>query len=328
MQGLFKFKPQMGKPSKKKLCKLCKLKGLRKESVIYMKEHRLALCEEHFKEWFEKRVKETIKEFRMFKPNEKILVAVSGGKDSQTLWYVLNRLGYDADAFFIHLGIGDYSDESMEKVIELGKLLGKKPYIVKLEEEIGAGIPVLQNFVRGTACSVCGRIKRYHFNKIANDLGYNVVATGHNLDDESSSLLANLINWNLKYLARKYPVLPAEKGFPKKVKPLVKMTEEQIKLYAQLNNIPFTERSCPLGDTASLHFYKDVMNLIENHALGTKYRFYFEYLKKVYPIFSSLKEELIEGELQKCKICGQPSPSEICMVCRLKEKVKQQKENS
>ena len=310
----------MGK--RKKLCQICKTKGVRRESVIYMKEHRLALCEEHFKEWFEKRVKETVKEFGMFKKGEKILVAVSGGKDSQTLWYVLNRLGYNADGFFIDLGIGDYSEESKEKVLELGKLLGKEPYIVRLEEEVGQPLPVLKNYVRGTACSVCGRVKRYYFNKIAKELGYDVVATGHNLDDESSSLLANVINWNLKYLARKYPVLPAEKGFPKKVKPLVKLTEEQIKLYADLNNIPYTNRSCPLGDTASLHFYKDVMNTIENHALGTKYRFYFEYLKKVFPIFSALKEELVEGELQRCQICGEPSPSEICFVCRLKERVK------
>ena len=307
---------------RKKLCLVCKQKGIRKESVIYMKEHRLALCEEHFKEWFEKRVKETIKEFKMFKPNEKILVAVSGGKDSQTLWYVLNKLGYDADGFFIHLGIGDYSDESLQKVEELGKILGKKPHVVRLEEEVGGGIPIIQNYVRGSACSVCGRIKRYHFNKIANRLGYRVVATGHNLDDESSSLLANVINWNVKYLARKYPVLPEEKGFPRKVKPLVKMTEEQIKLYADLSGIPYTDRSCPLGDTASLHFYKGIMETIENHATGTKYRFYFEYLKKIFPIFSSLKEELIEGDLQRCKICGEPSPSEICFVCRLRERLK------
>jgi len=307
---------------RKKLCTICKQKGNRREAVIYMKEHRLALCEEHFKEWFEKRVKETIKEFQMFKPSEKVLVAVSGGKDSQVLWYVLNRLGYDADGFFIHLGIGDYSDSSMEKVLKLGEMLGKKPHVVKIEEQVGAGIPVLKNYVRGEACSVCGRLKRYYFNKIAKELGYNIVATGHNLDDESSSLLANVINWNVKYLARKYPVLPEEKGFPRKVKPLVKMTEEQIKLYADLNQIPYEDRTCPLGDTASLHFYKDVMNAIENYATGTKYRFYFEYLKKIFPIFSSLKDELLEGSLQRCKICGEPSPSEICFVCRLKERVK------
>ena len=313
---------------RKKLCTVCKSKGIRKEGVIYMPEYRLSLCEEHFNEWFEKRVKEAIKAFKMFSKNEKILVAVSGGKDSQVLWYVLNKLGYDADGFFIHLGIGDYSDESMEKVLALGELIGKKPHIVRLEEEVGAGIPVLQNYVRGTACSVCGRIKRYHFNKIARELGYNVVATGHNLDDEASSLLANLINWNLKYLARKYPVLREEKGFPRKVKPLVKHTERVIKFYADLNGIPYTDRSCPLGDTANLHFYKGVMEEIENHARGTKYRFYFEYLKKVFPIFNALKEEWVEGELTTCKVCGEPSPSEVCFVCRLKERVERDKTQS
>jgi len=306
---------------RKKLCQICKLKGEKRESVIYMREHRLALCEEHFKEWFEKRVRETIKEFKMIKPGERVLVAVSGGKDSQTLWYVLNRLGYDADGFFIHLGIGEYSNSSLEKVRALGKMIGKEPIVVRLEEEVGAGIPVLKDLVRGEACSVCGRIKRYHFNKVANRLGYKVVATGHNLDDEASSLLANLVNWNLKYLARKYPVLPEGGGFPRKIKPLVKLTEDQIKLYADLVGIPYETGRCPMGETAGLHFYKDLMNRIEDHARGTKYRFYFEYLKKVFPIFSSLKGEFLKGELRSCKVCGEPSPSEVCLVCRLKEKV-------
>jgi len=288
-----------------------------------MKEHRLALCEEHFKEWFERRVRETIKEFKMFKPSERVLVAVSGGKDSQTLWFVLNKLGYDADGFFIDLGIGDYSEESKQKVLELGKILGKEPKIVKLEQELGAPLPVVQNLVMGSACSVCGRIKRYHFNKVARELGYRVVATGHNLDDEASSLLANVVNWNVKYLARKYPVLPEEKGFPRKVKPLVKLTEEQIRLYADLSGIPYTDRSCPMGDTANLHFYKGIMEQIENHARGTKYRFYFEYLKKIFPIFNSLKEELVKGELRRCTVCGEPSPSEVCFVCKLRERIKE-----
>ena len=318
----------MGGNRRRRLCQVCKSKGIRREAVVYMKEHRLALCKEHFTQWFEKRVSETVKEFKMFKKSEKILVAVSGGKDSQTLWYVLNKLGYNADGFFIHLGIGDYSDESMEKVKELGKKLGKEPFIVGLEEEVGAGIPLLQKLVGSTACSICGRLKRHHFNKVARRFGYKVVATGHNLDDESSSLLANLVNWNTKYWAKKYPVLPEENGFPRKVKPLVKLTEEQIKFYADLNGIPYTSRTCPMGDTANLHFYKEIMNTIENHSVGTKYRFYFFYLKKVFPLFNALKEELTEGTLRECKVCGEPSPSEVCFVCKLKMKLGNNSENA
>jgi uncharacterized protein (TIGR00269 family) len=306
----------------KKLCHLCKLEGKKTPSVVYMKEHRLALCERHLTFWVQKRVKETIGEFKMLKPSERVLVAVSGGKDSQALWHILNALGYETEGFFIHLGIGDYSDESLQKAKELSQILGKKLHVVSLKEEIGAGIPELKKLVRGGACSICGRIKRYYFNLTAKRLGFNVVATGHNLDDESSSLLSNVLNWNVKYLARKYPVLPEEKGFPRKIKPLVKLSERIIKLYADINSIPYIERTCPLGDTAALHFYKNVMEEIENHSLGTKYRFYFEYLKRIYPIFSSLKGELLEGELQSCKVCGEPSPSEICLVCKLKERIK------
>jgi uncharacterized protein (TIGR00269 family) len=296
---------------RKRKCRICGEKA-----DIYLKEHRLALCKKHYIQWFEKRVKETIKEFRMFKKEEKILVAVSGGKDSQVLWYVLNKLGYQAEGFFIDLGIENFSEISKEKVLALGKILNKEPYIISLKEDLGKTLPEIKNM--GNICSICGRIKRSYFNKVARLKGFKVVATGHNLDDESSSLLANLINWNLKYLARKYPVLKEEKGFPRKVKPLVKFPEYQIKTYADWNNIPYIQERCPLGETAKLHFYKNLMNQIEENSPGTKQRFYFEYLKKIFPIFQSFKEDFLKGEITQCKICGEPSPSEICFLCKLK----------
>lgn len=83
-----------------------------------------------------------------------------------------------------------------------------------------------------------------------------------------------------------------------------------------------------MGDTANLHFYKEIMNTIENHSVGTKYRFYFFYLKKVFPLFNALKEELTEGTLRECKVCGEPSPSEVCFVCKLKMKLGNNSENA
>ena len=87
------------------LCKICKSKGIRKKAVIYLRHHRLALCKEHFIEWFEKQVQKSIREFKMFKREEEVLVAVSGGKDSLSLWLALHRLGYKTYGFHVSLGI-------------------------------------------------------------------------------------------------------------------------------------------------------------------------------------------------------------------------------
>ncbi len=292
-------------------CRICKGKP-----VIYMPHHRLALCGEHFTGWFERYVDRTVKEFNMFSEESKVLVAVSGGKDSLALWYVLKKLGYTADGFYIDLGIGDYSEKSTEKVREFADRIGAKLIVEKLSESV-ATLPEIERFTSREACSVCGLVKRYNFNKVAKEYGYDVLATGHNLDDEASSLLSNVINWNTKYLGRKYPVLEAEEGFVKKVKPLCKLTEKETALYSVLNGIDFLEEECPYSEDANTIFYKQVLNQIEEKFPGTKLRFYLEYLRKVYPVFKEDKE----GKITSCKVCGEPSPTEVCPLCRLRERV-------
>ncbi len=297
-------------------CRFC-----RSKPVIYMPQHRLALCGKHYVEWFERYTQRTIREFRMFSEEDRVLVTVSGGKDSLALWHVLRKLGYEADGLYLHLGIGDYSERSREKVEGFARKLGADVIVVDLREEL-AGIPELRKITSREACSVCGLVKRYNFNRVAKERGYNVVATGHNLDDEASSLLANVINWNVKYLGRKYPVLEEEEGFVRKVKPFCKFTEKETALYALLNGIDFIEEECPFSEDASFIFYKEMLNRIEERFPGTKLRFYLEYLRKVYPKFMEEKRDL-----QPCRVCGEPSPSEVCPLCRLRERILNFKEN-
>jgi len=86
-----------------------------REAAINMRQHKLALCEEHFLEWIPEQTQRFIEKYEMFTRDERILVAVSGGKDSLSLWDVLLRLGYQADGLYIGLGIEggvDYSNQS------------------------------------------------------------------------------------------------------------------------------------------------------------------------------------------------------------------------
>ncbi len=281
-----------------------------------MPHHRLALCSEHFISWFERYVDRTIKEFRMFTKKEKILVAVSGGKDSLALWQVLRKLGYEADGLYINLGIGEYSRKSEEKVKRFADTLGAKLLVRHLAQEI-AGLPELKEATSREACSICGLVKRYNFNRVAKEEGYGILATGHNLDDEASALLSNVINWNIKYLGRKFPILEEEEGFVRKVKPLCKLQEKETALYCLLERIDFIEEECPYSEDANTIFYKQILNQIEEKFPGTKLRFYLEYLRKVYPIFKEDKG----GAMLRCEVCGEPSPTPVCSLCRLRERV-------
>ena len=85
------------------------------KAVLNMRQHKLALCRDHYLEWLPAQTDHAIRHYRMFERREKILVAVSGGKDSLSLWDILWRLGYQADGLYIGLGIDEgihYSAES------------------------------------------------------------------------------------------------------------------------------------------------------------------------------------------------------------------------
>ena len=83
----------------------CKTCG--EPAAINKRQHKLALCGEHFTEWLVSRTEKIIEKYAMFGHDERILLAVSGGKDSLALWDVLLRLGYDVEVLYIDLGIGD-----------------------------------------------------------------------------------------------------------------------------------------------------------------------------------------------------------------------------
>ena len=183
------------------------------KAVINLCQHRLALCKEHYLEWFPEQTLRFIKKYRMFTTRERLLVAVSGGKDSLALWDVLWHLGYQTDGLYIHLGIDEglaYSQKSQECAQSFACARGLNLIIVNVKEKYGESIPEISIRTKrgqGKPCSVCGLVKRHIFNSTALEGGYDVLLTAHNLDDEAAVLLANTLDWSLVHLARELPAL-------------------------------------------------------------------------------------------------------------------------
>ena len=142
-----------------------------------------------------------------------MLVAVSGGKDSLALWDLLRALEIPADGLYLGLGIGEYSDESGRYARAFAGASDLVLHEVDLRAEYGYDVPGAAAATRRAPCGACGLSKRHLFNQVALDRGYDVVATGHNLDDEAAVLLGNVLHWEVGYLGRQYPVLPAGPGF-------------------------------------------------------------------------------------------------------------------
>lgn len=290
-------------------------------AVIGMPQHRLKLCAEHFLEWIPDMVQRAIERYRMFERKDLVLVAVSGGKDSLTLWDVLIRLGYQTEGVYINLGIAheDYSDVSQECVEIFAAKHSDVPYrIVNVRETYGEAIPELARSGRGRrTCSMCGLVKRHIMNRIAYEGGYVAVATGHNVDDEAAILVQNVLRWQTGYLRRQAPVLPSiHPRLARKVKPLCRLYERETAAYALVRGINFVEQECPFSVNAKTIFYKKILNQLERRSPGTKMQFYLSFLQaKEEGLFS--KEDR-EAELNTCQECGQPTTAgELCAFCRL-----------
>jgi uncharacterized protein (TIGR00269 family) len=256
----------------------------------------------------------------MIEPDDRVLVAVSGGKDSLALWDILLDLGFAADGLYLGLGIGGYSGESRERARSYAADKGANLREVDLPTDLGFDIPTGARAARRAPCSACGLSKRHLFNQSAIEGGYDVLATGHNLDDEAAVLFGNVLRWDLAYLGRQYPVLPAGAGFAKKVKPLVRLGEREMAAYCVLKGIDYIVEECPMAAGNRHLGYKNALNDVEQTSPGSKGAFYFGFLDRIAPLVVTAAREEKEG-LHPCPGCGSPTVSELCAFCKLVARV-------
>jgi tRNA-5-methyluridine54 2-sulfurtransferase len=296
-------------------CTVC-----RGPAVIDLRRHNANFCPDHFLRFCRDQVAKAIDRHEMLAPGDRVLVAVSGGKDSLALWDLLLELGYDAEGMTIGLGIGDYSEASTAAAVAFAEGRGLALHRIDLRGDYGYDIPTAAAVTRRVPCSSCGMSKRHLIDKAALDGGFDVVATGHNLDDEAAVLLGNVLHWQTEYLGRQAPVLPARDGFPRKVKPLVRLGERETAAYCVVRGIDYIVDECPMAEGNRHLRYKEALNAIEAGSPGTKHAFYFEFLDKAADRFRPEAAEAQEG-LQACRSCGAPTTGELCAFCRLVERV-------
>lgn len=295
-------------------CRVC-----RGPAVIDVRRHNANFCVEHFVKLCRDQVEKAIKEWSMIEPGDRVLVAVSGGKDSLALWDLLLDLGHEVSGLYVGLGIGDYSDASASHARAFATRRGAPLIEVDLPTDYGYDIPDGSRAARRAPCSACGMSKRHLFDKAALDGGFDVLATGHNLDDEAAVLFGNVLHWQTDYLGRQLPVLPARDGFPRKVKPLVRLAERETAAYCVVRGIDYLVEECPMAAGNRHLGYKEALNLVEAGSPGAKHDFYFGFLARAADRFAAEAEHDRE-QLLACTRCGAPTPTEVCAFCRLVER--------
>jgi uncharacterized protein (TIGR00269 family) len=297
-------------------CRVC-----RGPAVIDLRAHNANFCTDHFLVFCRDQVAKAIKRFAMLAAEDRVLVAVSGGKDSLALWDILLDLGYRADGLVIGLGIGEYSASSTAHARAFAADRDAHLIEIDLRDEHGMDVPTAARATRRPACAACGLSKRHLFDRAAIEGGYDAVATGHNLDDEAAVLFGNTLRWNTEYLARQRPVLAARDGFPRKVKPLVRLGEREMAAYCVLRGIDYIVDECPMAAGNKHIGYKEALNAVEATSPGAKHAFYHEFLAKAADHFSAPADADQTGG-GTCGRCGAPSANEVCAFCTLVERTR------
>jgi uncharacterized protein (TIGR00269 family) len=296
-------------------CTRCKAKA-----EVHLRAHNAGFCRPCYLEYFHRQVERAIARERMFGPEERILVAVSGGKDSLALWDVLVALGYKTTGLYLGLGIGDYSDHSREKVEAFASARDLPLEIRALADQgPGLAVPDVAAATRRMPCAACGAMKRHFFDAAAHEGRFDVLATGHNLDDEAARLLGNVLRWQRDHLARQRPVLePSHPKFVRKVKPLYLLSEYESAVYAFMRGIDYVVEECPNAEGATQLVYKDALNRLEAASPGTKQAFVKEFVRSAQALFATDVARQGPGE---CQSCGMPAYGALCSFCSLVREV-------
>ena len=299
-------------------CRVC-----RGPAVIDVRRQNANYCPDHFLRMCRDQVAKAIEQFDMLSPGQRVLVAVSGGKDSLAVWDILRDLGYEADGFCIGLGIGEPTAATATRPPPTPSRSPRpgagRSRSSTCASEHGFDVPTAAHVTRRVPCSACGLSKRHLFDDAARRGGYDVVVTGHNLDDEAAVLFGNVLRWDAEYLGRQLPVLPARDGFPRKVKPLVRLGERETAAWCVIRGIDYQVEECPMAAGNKHLGYKEALNGVEEASPGTKHAFYFGFLDRAAERFRA-DATPASGELGRCERCGAPTTGEVCAFCKLVER--------
>lgn len=271
------------------------------------------------------RINNLIHDYNLINEHELIAVALSGGKDSVLTLHALknyqNYLDFDLVAVSVDEGIEGYRQHGIDAAIDNAEKLDVKLVQKSFKIEEGFALDDIYSGFK-SACIPCGVFRRNILNKTAYDLGADKIATGHNLDDEIQSFLMSFARGDLIKFSKFGPELDVihPKLIPR-IKPLWNTPEKEVGTWAILNDINIHLDECPYSHLSLRAKIKEFLNNNEDIYPGIKNNI-MESFQKILTFESD-----IPSNLNACRLCGEPTSSDICKACELKKLISENHES-
>jgi uncharacterized protein (TIGR00269 family) len=274
-------------------------------------------CSECFSDSILRKTAKTISKYNMIKNDELVCVAVSGGKDSLALLSILEQMSknhnFRLEVVTIDEGIPGYRNEALEIVNNFCSKINVKYSVYSYKELFDLTLDDALNLRESekmSSCSICGTLRKRAIEHAAKEIGADVIATGHNLDDNLQSFVINLLSGDTNKIGWMGP--DTSKNTLRKIKPFCEIYESEIVFYAFTNQIPFQTEPCPHMNEGIRTEIREFLNSLETHHSGIKNNFFKSSLK-----ISELVKDSNYKEKRICPNCGKECTGKICAVCNL-----------
>ncbi len=283
----FYFKPYSGEY----LCKKCFVKSIYESTIRAIRKH------------------------KMIEYHDRIGIAVSGGKDSISLLYIIAKFFRDNEIVAITLdeGIEGYRNEAITIANDMAAKLNIKHVTYRYKDMFSYTIDDVQPIRRETSsCTICGIFRRRGLDMVTKELGLDVLLTAHNLDDLLQSYFIMLFNGDINKMMMFSPAVEASEAFGiKKAHPLMYIYEKEMSMFTYLKGFKMQTVTCPYMNQGIRSEIREYLNKMEEEHPGIKYQLLNSFLK--------LKDVKNNNSGRFCKNCGWPSKGNICQVCKTVE---------
>jgi uncharacterized protein (TIGR00269 family) len=300
------------------LCTSCN----KKEAFFLRSYSGERLCRKCFVKSIEAKVRATVAKYNMLNFDDRIAVAVSGGKDSVSMLHVLAKMERKHPrsslvAVTVDEGIKGYRAEALGIAVENCRKLEIEHHVFSFKELFGFTLDKAVKLRRDddlTPCAYCGVLRRKALNMAAREVKADKLATAHTLDDETQTILLNIFHGDVLRIAREKPVTDAvHKKLVRRIKPFCEIPEKETALYAYVRKIRFQHTPCPYASDALRNDVRLMLNRIEEKHAGVKFTI-FRSIERIRPALEELDKE--KG-MTECSECGEPASERICRTCEM-----------